>query len=49
MGTQNWMSALPNNIKLSRLTIPETHESCSRNLNLYANCQDMDLASQLNA
>jgi chitinase len=29
VGTQNWMAALPDNIKISKLTIPGTHDSCA--------------------
>jgi len=55
VGTQNWMSALQGNVKLSRLTIPGTHESCAiygyasppNNTFLYIYCQEKDLASQL--
>jgi GH18 family chitinase len=47
--TQNWMSAMPHDVYLSELTIPGTHESCARNLNNIANCQDRDLTDQLNA
>lgn len=51
--TQNWMSALPGNLKLSRLTIPGTHESCAKGIGWpagnYVNCQDQDLADQLNS
>ena len=48
--TQNWMSALPDDVSLSRLTIPGTHESCARNApTSYVDCQDLGLADQLNA
>jgi 1-phosphatidylinositol phosphodiesterase len=51
--TQNWMSALPGNIKISRLTIPGTHESCARGIGwpsgVFVNCQDLSLVDQLNA
>jgi chitinase len=52
--TQNWMSALPDDTKLSRLTIPGTHESCARGIAWIAggelvNCQSLSLADQLNA
>jgi chitinase len=51
--TQNWMRALPGHLKLSRLTIPGTHESCARGIGwpagVFVNCQDLSLADQLNA
>ena len=54
-GTQDWMSALQGNVKLSRLTIPGTHESGAiygyasppNNTFAYIYCQEKDLASQL--
>jgi chitinase len=51
--TQNWMSALPDKVTLSRLTIPGTHETCARNypwpVGGFVDCQDRSLADQLNA
>ncbi|MBV9264572.1 MAG: phosphatidylinositol-specific phospholipase C domain-containing protein [Acidobacteriaceae bacterium] len=47
---QNWMSALRDDVTLSRLTIPGTHETCARNSSVsYVDCQDLSLADQLNA
>ena len=43
----NWMSQLPDAKKLSQLTLPGTHESCTAFLTEAASCQNWDLATQL--
>ena len=48
-GSENWMSALPDDIKLSDIAIPGTHDSASNNVVLpyFAKCQDSDIRTQL--
>jgi chitinase len=49
VGTQNWMQAMPGNTRLSRLTIPGTHDSCALGDGaLFWNTQQYDLDRQLN-
>jgi len=43
----NWMSALPDSVRLSELSIPGTHESMARFGTDHAVCQSMTLRDQL--
>ena len=43
----NWMTQLPDTSKLSQLTLPGTHDSCTAFLIEGASCQNWDLATQL--
>jgi 1-phosphatidylinositol phosphodiesterase len=46
-----WMGRIPNNIKISELSVPGTHESCALRSEWgptsYAKCQDLSLEEQL--
>lgn len=48
--TANWMEYLPDDVYLSEITLPGTHDSCTRNVTLgYAmRCQDTTITEQLN-
>jgi 1-phosphatidylinositol phosphodiesterase len=43
-----WMARLPDSAKLSRLTLPGTHESCTAFIEPAASCQNWSLLDQLN-
>jgi 1-phosphatidylinositol phosphodiesterase len=43
-----WMSRLPNSVKLSQLTLPGTHDSCTAFMTPSASCQAWTLQDQLN-
>lgn len=43
-----WMSVIPDHIKLYELTIPGTHNSCAFNCCMFAKCQTKSLTYQLN-
>ncbi|HAG82986.1 MAG TPA: hypothetical protein DCL61_17955 [Cyanobacteria bacterium UBA12227] len=53
----NWMSNLPDNLKISRLTIPGTHDTCTYTLSsdpldipsVITKCQDRTLEDQLSS
>lgn len=45
----NWMSFLPDNLKLFNLTIPGTHNSCAYDCSPFAKCQKLSLIDQLNS
>jgi 1-phosphatidylinositol phosphodiesterase len=45
----NWMAKLPNQLLLSQINIPGTHDSCAHNCSLFAKCQTLSLSDQLNA
>ncbi len=47
--TSNWMSYLSDDLYLSEITIPGTHDSCTRNVMLgyVMRCQDTDISEQL--
>ena len=50
-GLQNWMSQLPDGAKLSRLTLPGTHETCAiahLSAGPAAECQGWSIQDQLN-
>ncbi|MCZ1006816.1 phosphatidylinositol-specific phospholipase C domain-containing protein [Streptomyces lydicus] len=52
MPLSDWMAGVPDNIKLSDMSIPGTHESCSRYDTWsfgYAQCQDWSLPQQFAA
>ena len=44
----NWMSALPDNKKITRVTIPGTHDSGAISYVPFVGCQMMDIRTQLN-
>ncbi len=44
-----WMTALPDRLSLSEITIPGTHDSATRGAPRIARCQDMTLLEQLRA
>lgn len=45
----NWMSAVPDSTKLSNMSIPGTHDSCTQNVDMryIFQCQDASIATQL--
>lgn len=45
----NWMSAVPDSTKLSNMSIPGTHDSCTQNVDMryIFQCQDASVATQL--
>jgi 1-phosphatidylinositol phosphodiesterase len=43
----NWMTQLPGTSKLSQLTLPGTHETCTAPVTDAAKCQNWNLATQL--
>lgn len=45
----NWMSAVPDSTKLSNMSIPGTHDSCTQNVDMryIFQCQDVSIATQL--
>jgi hypothetical protein len=45
---QNWMAQMPDTRKLSQLTLPGTHESCTAFITPIASCQSWSLQDQLN-
>lgn len=45
--TESWMSQLSDDKKLSEITIPGTHNSCAKNCNFIAKCQNKTIADQL--
>ena len=47
--TTEWMSHIDDDVYLSQITIPGTHNSCSRNVMLgyVMRCQDIDISTQL--
>lgn len=47
--TANWMSYINDDVYLSQITIPGTHDSCARNVMLgyVMRCQDTDISTQL--
>ncbi|MFE3527014.1 phosphatidylinositol-specific phospholipase C domain-containing protein [Streptomyces sp. NPDC059161] len=52
MPLSDWMAGVPNNVSLTDMSIPGTHESCSLHDTWsfgYATCQRWNLAQQLNA
>lgn len=46
--TSNWMGGLPSQALLSSLTIPGTHESCSRSFLPWLGCQSLSVTEQCN-
>jgi 1-phosphatidylinositol phosphodiesterase len=46
---RRWMSALPDGLGLSEITIPGTHDSATRGVVRMARCQDLTLSEQLGA
>lgn len=46
-----WMKALPDNINIADITLPGTHNSCTRNVDIkyFTKCQDMSIYEQLQA
>ncbi|WP_281310145.1 phosphatidylinositol-specific phospholipase C domain-containing protein [Flavobacterium flavigenum] len=44
--SENWMSYLDDNKKLTELTIPGTHDTCAYRVNGFAQCQTMNLETQ---
>lgn len=49
IGGKNWMSHLSDDLKLSQITIPGTHDSCAFECSQFAKCQQLSLADQLNS
>jgi 1-phosphatidylinositol phosphodiesterase len=47
--TNKWMTSLDDEIHLSELSLPGTHNSCANNCNYFSKCQFMSLEDQLNA
>ena len=43
-----WMSRMADSVKLSQLTLPGTHDSCTANITAIASCQAWSLQDQLN-
>ena len=45
----DWMSAVPGSTKLSNMSIPGTHDSCTQNVDMryIFQCQDASIATQL--
>lgn len=45
----NWMENVPDETKLSSMSIPGTHDSCTQNVNMHYifQCQDASIATQL--
>lgn len=45
----NWMKNLSNDLYLSEINIPGTHDSCAHNCLIFARCQNKSLREQLDA
>ena len=46
---EKWMSRIKDDVKLSEITIPGTHNTCASKCNILAKCQNISLIEQLNA
>ena len=49
LGTENWMSHVPDDTRLSELSIPGTHDSCANVGGFFCETQDFDFVDQLRA
>ena len=49
VSSEKWMSHVNDNVKISQLTIPGTHNTCASNVSVLAKCQNISLMEQLNS